>query len=116
MATAQGNTARQDQAVNQQRALAECPLSGQTGHAGMARMTLMTQLPLQLAHSDASRQRKHCGRFQGEADIDCGLQKKKADLLGRVPINAPAELAQRGVMNKRGKPFSAASINSMLAR
>jgi hypothetical protein len=81
MATAQGNTARQDQAVNQQRALAECPLSGQTGHAGMARMTLMTQLPLQLAHSDASRQRKHCGRFQSEADIDCGLQKKKADLL-----------------------------------
>jgi DNA invertase Pin-like site-specific DNA recombinase len=26
-----------------------------------------------------------------------------------------AELAQRGIMNERGKPFSAASINSMLA-
>jgi hypothetical protein len=26
-----------------------------------------------------------------------------------------AELAQRGIMNERGQPFSAASINSMLA-
>jgi hypothetical protein len=27
-----------------------------------------------------------------------------------------AELVQRGIMNERGQPFSAASINSMLAR
>jgi hypothetical protein len=27
-----------------------------------------------------------------------------------------SELAQRGIMNERGKPFSAASINSMLVR
>jgi hypothetical protein len=27
-----------------------------------------------------------------------------------------SELAQRGIMNERGKPFSAVSINSMLVR
>jgi hypothetical protein len=30
--------------------------------------------------------------------------------------NISAELAQRGIMNERGKPFSAASINSMLGK
>jgi DNA invertase Pin-like site-specific DNA recombinase len=72
------------------------------------------------------RKRREAGKCEGRkshAERNPELVAQVRQLRRRRPKGGQrslreisAELAQRGIMNERGKPFSAASINSMLAR
>jgi DNA invertase Pin-like site-specific DNA recombinase len=72
------------------------------------------------------RKRREAGKCEGRkshAERNPELVAQVRQLRRRRPKGGQrslreisAELAQRGIMNERGSPFSASSINSMLAR